>query len=209
MSGKDSEEQGCRRAAECTIEQIGRNSALGLFTRESRFIHVGAESRVPANEALLSHHLQLLQHRRVHRRSVSREVLLDLPDCAGSVIPKHVQDIELCICRQARARGCLSNPHRFTVARLVACLRQVSYDDYACQSFSWLLPTWESEYRSIGINRVGAGDPRFRQLETHRPNGREWPTRAAAQPAVPRSTPAVPREAPRPGRRWRGPRASR
>jgi hypothetical protein len=124
MSRKDSKEQRRRRAAECTIEQIGGYSALRLFTRESGFIHVGAESRVSANQALLGHDLQLLQHRCVHSRSVGREMLLDLADGAGAVIPEHMQDVEFRISRKAGGRGRLASGHRFTVkARLIARLR--------------------------------------------------------------------------------------
>src|SRR6185312_7031327 len=114
MSGKDAEEQSRRRAAECTIEQIGRNSALRFFTRESRFIHVGAESRVPANEALLSHDLQLFQHGCVDSWPRGGEVLLNLPDRAGPLIPEHMQDVEFCICRKARACRRFASRHGAT-----------------------------------------------------------------------------------------------
>ena len=74
-----------------------------------------AQSRVSANQALLGHDLQLLQYRCVHGRSVGREVLLDLADSAGSVLPEHMQDVEFRICRKACGRGRLASGHRFTV----------------------------------------------------------------------------------------------
>src|SRR5204862_6017779 len=110
--GKDSKDEGGRRATECAVQQIARNPALGVLPREPGFIQVGAGSRVSAYQALLRHDLQLFQHGGVYRWPAGREVLVNLPDGARSVIPEHVEDIELRICRKACGRGRLASGHR-------------------------------------------------------------------------------------------------